>query len=335
MLLRAELDRAGHAVLREAADEAAWGWIDGRPHEITLALASTAPPAAPRQTAGGGAVVGRDHGQLPGTTRWAYLKLYSHPDRIPDILTRHLPRLLDVFEEMPQWWYVRYRDPHDHLRLRLRLPHPDAFGEMAAKAGAWAAELRRHGLLGRIQWDTYYPETGRYGTGAAMAAAETVFAADSTAARAHLACVADSGADPHAVATAGLVDLAVSFTGDTPTAMRWLIDHIDPSAAHPIRPVHREAMRLADPSDNFASVRALPGGEALTAAWAVRRQALRHYRSALEAGRTTAPETVLPSLMHLNHLRKAGIDPAGEDVCSRLARSAALAHTARNQGAPE
>jgi thiopeptide-type bacteriocin biosynthesis protein len=335
MLLRAELDRTGHAVLREAANQATWGWIDGRPHEITLALASTAPPTTHHHPAGGGAVVGRDHGQLPGTTRWAYLKLYSHPDRLPSILTRHLPRLLDGFDEMPAWWYVRYRDPRDHLRLRLRLPRPDAFGDMAAKVGAWATELRRHGLLSRMQWDTYYPETGRYGTGAAMAAAETVFAADSTAALAHLTCVADSGANPHTVATAGLVDLAVSFTGDTPRAMRWLIDHIDPRAAtsHPARPVHQEAMRLANPSNNFASVRALPGGEALTAAWAVRRQALAHYRSVLAAGGTTAPETVLPSLMHLHHLRTAGIDPAGEDICSRLARSAALAHAARNQGA--
>jgi thiopeptide-type bacteriocin biosynthesis protein len=333
MLLRAELDRAGHAVLREAADEEAWGWIDGRPHEITLALASTVPPATHRHAVGGGAAVGRDHGHLPGAAQWAYLKLYGYPDRLPGILTRHLPRLLDGFDEVPEWWFVRYRDPHDHLRLRLRLPHPEAFGEMAAKAGVWAAELRRLGLLGRMQWDTYYPETGRYGTGAAMASAETVFAADSTAALAHLACVADSGADPRAVATAGLVDLAVSFIGDTPRVARWLIEHIDPRAAsHPARPVHQAAMRLANPADNFASVRALPGGEALTAAWAVRRQALQHYRSVLAAGGTKAPETVLPSLMHLHHLRTAGIDPAGEDICSRLARSAALAHAARNQG---
>ncbi|MFG3403619.1 lantibiotic dehydratase [Streptomyces sp. NPDC048142] len=334
MLLRAELDRAGHAVLREAGDEAAWGWIDGRPHEITLALASTAPPATHRDAAEGRAAVGRDHGHLPGTSRWAYLKLYGHPDRVPDLLTRHLPRLLDGFDEAPQWWYVRYRDPHDHLRLRFHLPHPEAFGEIAAQAGAWAADLRRRGLLGRMQWDTYYPETGRYGTGTAMAAAETVFAADSSAALAHLTCVAESGADPHALTTAGLVNLAVSFTGDAPRAMRWLIDHIDPSAAsHPARPVHQDAMRLSNPADDFASVRALPGGQALTAAWAIRRQALVHYRSVLAATNTKAPEMVLPSLMHLHYLRTAGIDQAGEDICSRLARSAALAQTARRQGA--
>ncbi|MCX2968614.1 MULTISPECIES: lantibiotic dehydratase [Streptomyces] len=333
-LLRAELDRAGHAVLREAADETAWAWIDGRPHEITLTLASTAPPTTHRHEAGGQRVVGRDHGHVPGTSNWAYLKLYSHPDRVPGLLIRHLPRLLDGFDQTPAWWYVRYRDPHDHLRLRFHLPHPHAFGEIAAQAGAWAADLRQRGLLGRMQWDTYYPETGRYGTGMAMAAAETVFAADSAAALAHLTCAADSGADPHALITAGLVNLVVSFTSDTPRAMRWLIDHIDPTAAsHPARPLHQEAMRLANPADDFAAVRALPGGQALTTTWGIRRQALRRYRSVLAATSTKAPETVLPSLMHLHYLRAAGIDPAGEDTCSRLARSAALSDAARHQGA--
>jgi lantibiotic biosynthesis protein len=281
------------------------------------------------------APVERDHGHLPSTSTWAYLKLYGHPDRASDILTRHLPGLLDRLGQAAGWWFVRYRDPHDHLRLRFRLPHPDAFGELAAMVGTWAADLRKSGLLGRIQWDTYYPETGRYGTGEAMAAAETVFAADSSSALAHLRCEAGSGVHPYALASAGLLDLAVSFIGDTTAATRWLVDHITTrTAPHAARALHQEAMCLADPSGGLAAVRALPGGEPLTRAWANRRQALQQYRNALTVGGVEEPETVLPSLMHLNYLRTAGIDSHGEDICSRLVRAAALARTVQTRGAP-
>ncbi|WP_063793986.1 lantibiotic dehydratase [Streptomyces graminilatus] len=331
-LLRAKLERAGHATVREAPDATAYGWFNGRAHEITLALASTRTPLPRRATPR--AAVGRDHGHLPGASPWAYLKLYGPPDRVPAILTQHLPRLFDGWDDAPQWWFLRYRDPHDHLRLRFRLPHPQAFGDVAARAGAWAADLRQRGLLGRMQWDTYYPETGRFGTGEALAAAETVFAVDSAAVLAQLTFTAHSGAHLHAVATASLVDLVVSFTGDAPAAMRWLIDHIDTrTAPHPTRLLHTETMRLANPRGGFANLRGVPGGERLVAAWVARRSTLENYRSVLAAD-SRSPESVLPSLMHLHFLRTAGIDKEGEDTCSRLARSTALAWRARTEGAP-
>lgn len=69
--------------------------------------------------------------------------------------------------------------PRPHLRLRLHDPdHERAAGYVAA----WAKGLREQGLAGEIAFDTYRPETGRYGTGAAMAAADELFAADSAAA---------------------------------------------------------------------------------------------------------------------------------------------------------
>lgn len=54
-------------------------------------------------------------------------------------------------------WLGRYRHPAPHLRLRRHVPD---YGYAVA---------------------TYYPETGRYGSGPCMAAAETLFAAHSAA----------------------------------------------------------------------------------------------------------------------------------------------------------
>lgn len=328
-LLRAHLERQDHATLHEAPDPTAYGWFGGRAHEITMALA-TAPKPTPRPARRSAPItVARDDGHLPGTSPWAYAKLYGHPDRVPDILTRHLPDLLTGWDALVEWWFVRYSDPDPHLRLRFLLPHEDAYGEAVRRVGTWAAGLRASGLLGRATWDTYYPETGRYGSGAAMAAAETAFAADSRAAIAQLKLTAGTGLHP-AVTAASTIDLVTTLTGNTAAAMRWLTNTIGkPSGPAPARQVHNEAMRLADPHRDFAALRALPGGEETVGAWIERRQALTAYSNHLTGEKGPAQDSVLNSLLHMHHIRTAGIHPTCERDCRRLARAAALSWLAR------
>ncbi|MGH3693303.1 MAG: lantibiotic dehydratase [Pseudonocardiaceae bacterium] len=332
--VRAELDRCGHTTVREAPDPSAFGWIHGQAHDIVIPLAATARPVP--QRAWSGRVISREHGHLPGASDWLYVKLYAHPDRHTAILTHHLPNLLSAWDSEPQWWFLRYRDPEPHLRLRIRLRSADAFGETAQRVGAWAAGLRRLGLIGQVQLDTYYPETGRFGGDAAMAAAESVFAADSAVAIAQLTYTGRSGAGhQRAIIAASLVDLAISFTGGNGEGMRWLIDHIGkiPTPA-PAREVHDQAIRLAYPHDHWAALRAIPGGDHIATAWAKRRTALVAYRDTLIASGETALEVVLPDLLHLHHVRMAGICPDTERACARLARAAALSWATRTPGAP-
>ncbi|MEV0278584.1 lantibiotic dehydratase [Streptomyces sp. NPDC050610] len=334
-LLRARLDRTGHAILREAPEPSAHGWIDGRSHEIAVSLVSTRKPAwPPARRRASSVVIGRDHGHFPGASKWAFAKLYGHPDHAPDILTTHLRDLFDGWGTPPQWWYVRYRDPEPHLRLRLRLPRTEAFGATAQRVATWADQLRSRGLIGRMQWDTYAPETGRYGTGAAMNAAEIVFAADSEAAIAQMALTAGEDLHP-AVTAASYVDLATSFTTGTREGMYWLIAHLQtPSGPGLDRHTRDEALCLADPDANFAALRAVRGGEKVISAWNRRRKAMTAYRDCLTTTGETDPTTVLTSLLHMHHIRTAGLNETCEHTCRRLARSAALSWTTRNQGAP-
>ncbi|MGH8902522.1 MAG: lantibiotic dehydratase [Egibacteraceae bacterium] len=330
-ILRSDLDRAGHATVREAPNTSAFGWFEGRAHEIVVPLTATSRPV-PRR-AWSGCTIGPEHGHLPAASDWLYVKLYGHPDRQTAILTTHLPALLSTWGRPPQWWFMRYQDPEPHLRLRIRLPSADAFGETAQRVGAWAAGLRRLGLIGQVQLDTYYPESGRFGDGAATAAAESVFAADSAAAIAQLTHSGRSG-EPHqhAIIAASLVDLATSFTGGTGDGMHWLIEHVSKTPIQaPAREVHDQAIRLANPHDHSATLRAIPGGEHIAAAWARRRTALATYRAALTASGETAPDSVLPDLLHLHHVRMAGLSPDTEQACVRLARAAALSWTTRTQ----
>lgn len=337
-LLRAELDRRGRAIVHEAPDTSAFGWFDGRAHEIVVPLAVIGkrvwPPIPTRATPVH--VVGREHGHMPGASNWLFVKLYGHPARYTSILTTHLPRLLSTWDGPVEWWYLPYQDPENHLRLRFRLPSATAFGQAARRVGGWAAGLRRLGLIGNMRMDTYFPEIGRFGSGAAMTSAEAVFAADSAAAlaqRAHAARPVAAHRD--ALSAASCVDLATAFIGEVGDGMRWLIDHIakDPVPA-PDRQVRDQAIQLSNPVGGWAAVRALPGGEQIEAAWARRRIALARYRDTIILSGEITPDAVLPALLHLHSVRMAGIDPDTEGICHHLARAAALSWTARAGESP-
>jgi thiopeptide-type bacteriocin biosynthesis protein len=330
-LLHTELERHQTVVLHEAPTESQLGWI-GRAHEITAAFASdqASPPSQCRPLA----AHRRDSGRLPGRDERVYLKVYGSTGRAEEVLTFHLPRLLlDFGAEPPTMWFIRYADPESHLRIRLRLDDPDAFGETAQRVAAWASELRSEGLIHRVQWDTDEPETGRYGTGALLEAAERYFEADSAAAIAQFRLSLPSSLRS-AVTAASMVDIATGLLGPQESGRRWLTQHIskDEGAASP-RDAQALAVRLADPDASAAVLREYPTGGHVAGMWALRRRALHEYGRALDTA-GISPASVLPSLLHMHHNRAAGIDQAAEAACRRLARNASLSWIKRTEGAP-
>jgi thiopeptide-type bacteriocin biosynthesis protein len=331
-LLRAHLNRRGHANLHQAPGPDAYGWLGGHAHEICVPLTSTVPalPAPPAAQLTRSRVIGSDHGHVPGHSRWLYMKVYGHPDRHNDILAR-IPDLLAAWEQPLSWWFVRYLDPDPHLRLRLHLPTADGYGAAARHVGVWLAGLRTAGLAAHMEFSTYYPETGRYGTGPAMAAAESVFAADSAAALAQISCTACSSTSPDPLTAASLGNIAAALTGTPAAGMRWLASNIPSAPAQIPRLVHDQAMLLADPQTGPVAAQALPGGQQILTYWQQRAAALAAYRDALAEAGEISVDSVLASLLHMHVIRVMGIDPETERRCHHLARSAAVGWLARNE----
>ncbi|MEU2725706.1 lantibiotic dehydratase [Streptomyces smyrnaeus] len=321
-ILRSHLSRSRTAVLAETS--AGSGWFGEREHEIVVPMKATRPPQWPATPpVHEDRVLSRDHGHLPGTRPWLLAKLYGHPQRQAEILSRHLPDLLDRWEVRPQWWFMRYQDPRPHLRLRIAVPEDGDVSPAAARISDWAAGLRRGGLVSELTFATTYPETGRWGTGPLMALAEEVFAADSRVLAVQLAQTGRPG--PQVLAAANFVSIAIAFTGNTADAMAWLAKYGQLHDPNPIdRQVLNDTVRLADPTDGWAALRAHAGGRAITGAWADRDQAIARYRARL-AEANIDPDLVLDSLLHVHHIRAVGIDKADERMCVRLARSAAMA----------
>jgi thiopeptide-type bacteriocin biosynthesis protein len=318
-LLRDYLHRNRTAVLHEAPTRA--GWIGGRAHEIVIPLAATTPPApAPRLP---GSVVGvRDHGHLPGG-HCTLLKIYADPAAQDRILTTHLR---DLLTQLPgPWWFQRYHDPDQHLRLRLT-------GNNPATLRWWARRLREHGLTSRSHVDTDYPETDRFGGPTAYPAAEAFFAADSAAALAQLTATGHRGGPAGAALTAAsMLDLATALLGDLDHARRWLTEHVGTQRPAPPRALYQQAVTLADP--DYTALTALPGGHQILAAWQTRATVVLCYRDALHTAGLT-PATLLPDLLHLHHTRIAGPDRPAEAVCLHLARAAVLSWAARVRSTP-
>src|SRR6185312_4268459 len=157
------------------------------------------------------------------------------------------PHLLAGLDSAPPWWFVRYRSPHetDHVRLRLCAPDQDRYAQYQAAVGNWAQQLRQHGVAGRLVIDTYLPEIGRYGHGAAMDAAEAVFVADSTAVSAQLRHTPAKVLDPTVLVALGMVATAEGFLGSRDVAMDWLRTHPAPVGTAADRTLSSQVTRLA------------------------------------------------------------------------------------------
>ncbi|MGK4582192.1 lantibiotic dehydratase [Kitasatospora sp. HPMI-4] len=330
VLLRTHLGTAPHAALIEAPAPAELGWAGGRAHEIVVPLTATRAslwPRLPQPTSA--RVLRRGHGDSPGTSRVLLASLYGDLERQDTVLTRHLPDLLEYLGH-PAWWFVRFRDPRQHLRLRITLPAPTDFGSAAGTISTWVGELHRVGLLSEVVYPTSYAETGRWGDGPAWASATQVFRTDSTAVLAQLSQPARPGRQ--ALLAAHAVAIAAGFTGSPAAGLRWLVANVPakPPTAVP-RPVLREAVRLADPADSWVALRGEPGGAAIVGAWAARHQALDSYRRHFPGPATVGvdPDDVLGSLLHCNYVRAHRIDFDDEAQVLYLARAAALARLSR------
>ncbi|MGQ0775402.1 MAG: lantibiotic dehydratase [Pseudonocardiales bacterium] len=322
-LLRTHLGRAGRAVLIEAPSPEDYGWIGGRAHSLVVPLAAThtpAPPALPRHPA----VIHRDHPMPPGTSSWLCAELFVHPD-VQDQALACLPRLLASFAADTRWWFERHAEPEPLLRLRIALLNADEFGPAAQALGIWAAGLRTDGLLRDLQLTSCSPQTGGWGQGGVLAAAERVFHADSTVVLAQLGarhCVS-----AQALAAANFAALALSFTGSSGDAMHWLARHVRPALTPPQVPrdLRAEAVRLADPKDDFAALYTALGSAPAAAAWAQRTETLTAYRAAMTEEPGTDPDAILTTFLHLHALRALGPDGERERTSLHLVRAAALA----------
>jgi thiopeptide-type bacteriocin biosynthesis protein len=268
----------------------------------------------------------------PGAGQIVCARITGNPARFDQLIAIHLPRLVQRVQPWTtRWWLRRYRDmihPEvpQHLAVHLRLTAPDGFGSLAAELAHFAADLGARGLPSTLSFTPYYEHPGRYGSGAALTAAEEVWAADTAAAVAQLTA-ADLGFSAQALAAASMTRIAAAFASAPEDGYRALVHCLEQGSGPLDRELRAFACDLADPDSGSDALDALPGGDAVSRAWSARDTALAAYHAELSTQR--APATVLRTLLHEHHMRAVGLDPVFEIQTGRLARAAGLRQLGR------
>jgi len=118
----------------------------------------------------------------PGS-EWLSLKLYAG-SLVADHLVRDVigPLAMALVAEgrADRWFFVRYADPHGHLRVRFHgeSPRADVLPALESAVGPYLAD----GRVWKLQLDTYERETERYGGPFGIGPCEEIFHLDSAAA---------------------------------------------------------------------------------------------------------------------------------------------------------
>lgn len=125
---------------------------------------------------------GRDLQQKWPGSDWLYIKLYGPTHSQDDLIVSHIRTKcleLEQKELVNSWFFLRYRDPYPHIRLRVHGDSDQLIQQVWPILCSWAAVLAQSGQLYEFGLETYDREIERYGGVEGMLLAERVFHADS------------------------------------------------------------------------------------------------------------------------------------------------------------
>lgn len=112
---------------------------------------------------------------------WLFYKFYCGPKTADVILTQLVKPLAEQLLEagdIDKWFFIRYADPKQHIRVRFRLCRPQALLNTVMGVKELAKLFVDRDLIWKIQVDSYQREIERYGA-KSMEDSETLFFHDS------------------------------------------------------------------------------------------------------------------------------------------------------------
>ncbi|SDI11793.1 thiopeptide-type bacteriocin biosynthesis domain-containing protein [Flavobacterium omnivorum] len=114
-------------------------------------------------------------------SEWLYYKIYTGVKTADLILSEKLyPLILDLQKEkiIAKWFFIRYKDADEHLRIRFYCKTPENTATVIARMYPLLNMLLEQNSIWKVQTDTYQREMERYGE-KTMIASETLFWHDS------------------------------------------------------------------------------------------------------------------------------------------------------------
>lgn len=100
-------------------------------------------------------------------SEWLYYKIYCGPKTCDKILLN----IIKPFQEkllgdniISEWFFIRYADPDNHIRVRFKLNNLNNISLIARKMEKLLNPYLENNIVAKIQLDTYNRELERYGT---------------------------------------------------------------------------------------------------------------------------------------------------------------------------
>jgi thiopeptide-type bacteriocin biosynthesis protein len=114
-------------------------------------------------------------------SEWLYYKIYTGVKTADTILYQKLyPIIVGLKEsgDIGKWFFIRYRDPEEHIRLRFLCDSSQKTAKVIKSLYPIFNELLENDLVWKLQTDTYHRELERYG-GNTIELSENLFYYDS------------------------------------------------------------------------------------------------------------------------------------------------------------
>jgi len=114
---------------------------------------------------------------------WLFFKIYCGAKSADMILAEYInPLATKLINEgiIKKWFFIRYADPNQHLRVRFLLNEQSNLGLVMQQTNHALQPLMQQGLITKMMMDTYVRELERYGE-QSIEQAETIFYHDSIA----------------------------------------------------------------------------------------------------------------------------------------------------------
>ena len=98
--------------------------------------------------------------------QWLYLKLYTGIKTADKVLDNAVTPLINILWEeqlIESWFFIRYNDPDDHLRIRFLVPDQTNHALVVEKLRQAIKPFESSGEIWKVQSDSYHREVNRYG----------------------------------------------------------------------------------------------------------------------------------------------------------------------------
>jgi thiopeptide-type bacteriocin biosynthesis protein len=99
----------------------------------------------------------------PPATKWLYFEIYCHPIRANSILQQYINPFIRKHENaIDQWFFIRYNENGEHLRLRLKMTEDSKSHTLTSDLTNLLFDDLQSGIINDLQIRTYKREIERY-----------------------------------------------------------------------------------------------------------------------------------------------------------------------------